>query len=61
MVAAIVVGLLVLLLAPMAVYDQRQRARGRTVMPGRGNPREDVAGFSGFSGFGGGDGGFGGG
>jgi hypothetical protein len=35
MVAAIVVGVvLVLLLGPMAVYDRRQRRRGRRVMEG---------------------------
>ncbi len=44
MVAAIVVGVLVLLLAPMAVYDRRQRRRGRRVMTGNQHARWDALG-----------------
>jgi hypothetical protein len=44
MVAWIIVAVLVLLLAPMAVYDLRQRRRGRRVMTGAQNPRWDALG-----------------
>jgi hypothetical protein len=44
MVAAIVVGVLVLLLTPMGVYDLRQRRRGRRVMTGPQNSRWDAMG-----------------
>jgi hypothetical protein len=61
MVAAIVVGMLVLLLAPMWVYDERQRRQGRRVMEGSEYSRWDATrgGASGFGG--GGEGGFSGG
>jgi len=44
MVTAIVVGVLVLLPASTAVYDRRQRRRGRRVMAGNRNFRHDALG-----------------
>ena len=65
MVAALVVGGLLLLLGPMALYDRRQRRRGRSVMEGNQHPRWDAMGrpeaYFPTGGMGGGDGGGGGG